>query len=213
MLAIRKERTRKKIVLKEKPNRVVKRPYNLENKCEIAGKEEDVVILEEGKEIKRKKLELKCEGRNMVKTYKQIPCQPSTSASARENEEENSSEDVKKARKNKGIGKKSEKKTDVNNNSDGNNNANSNIDVAAIATNLANNMKELIRPDFRTTQLTLEVIALTRSIFEGCARIRLPKSERKKRFGCTANIYSQFTAVIPSKGGTVPPMTVHCRWR
>ena len=149
----------------------------------------------------------------MVKTYKQIPCQPSTSASARENEEENSSEDVKKARKNKGIGKKSEKKTDVNNNSDGNNNANSNIDVAAIATNLANNMKELIRPDFRTTQLTLEVIALTRSIFEGCARIRLPKSERKKRFGCTANIYSQFTAVIPSKGGTVPPMTVHCRWR
>ena len=25
----------------------------------------------------------------------------------------------------------------------------------------------------------------------------------------TANIYSQFTAVLPSKGGTVLPMTVH----
>ena len=94
--------------------------------------------------------------------------------------------EVKKARKQKGVGKKSDeerkkskKKTDVNNNSDGN----ANIDVAAIATNLANNMKELIRPSFRKTQLTLEVLAMTRSIFEGCARIRLPKSDRKKRFG------------------------------
>ena len=71
-LQLEKKEQEKKIVLKEKPNRVVERPYNLENKCEIAGKEEDVVILEEGKEIKRKKLELKCEGRNMVKTYKNI---------------------------------------------------------------------------------------------------------------------------------------------
>ena len=29
----------------------------------------------------------------------------------------------------------------------------------------------------------------------------------------TANIYCQFTAVLLSKGGTVPPMTVHCQWR
>ena len=29
----------------------------------------------------------------------------------------------------------------------------------------------------------------------------------------TANIYRQFTAVLLSKGGTVPPMTVHCQWR
>ena len=87
--------------------------------------------------------------------------------------------EVKIARKQKETGKKSEKNKDANNNS----NDNSIIDVVGIATNLANNMQNLIRPTLRNTQITLEILAMTRSIFEGCARIRTPKSNRKKRLG------------------------------
>ena len=71
--------------------------------------------------------------------------------------------EVKNARKQIGIGKKSEKKKDTNNNS----NDNTNFDIVGVARNLADNMQNLIRPTLRNTQLTLEILEMTRSIFEG----------------------------------------------
>ena len=232
-LQLEKKNQEKKIVMKEKPNRIIKRPYNLANKCELTANEE-----EENEDIdyysrklrKKVKTKLQCQGKNIAKTYIEIPCRPSTSRGDEEDEPdveevkkarrekgiskqqsnlkrkktcqpskydgkrkkleeggqkgENEEEgknvlEVKIARKQKGTGKKSEKNKDGNNNS----NDNSIIDVVGIATNLANNMQNLIRPTLRNTQITLEILAMTRSIFEGCARIRTPKSNRKKRLG------------------------------
>ena len=78
-LELEKKNQEKKIVLKEKPNRIIKRPYNLANKCELTGNEE-----EENEDIYyysmklKRKVKLQCEGRNMMKIYKEIPCQSST---------------------------------------------------------------------------------------------------------------------------------------
>ena len=251
--------------MKEKPNRIIKRPYNLANKCQLTASEE-----EENEDInyysmklrKKVKTKLQCEGKNIAKTYIEIPCGTSTNRGDEENEPdvmevknargqkgigkksdlkrkktsqpskydgkrrktcppstsnrgqkgeneeegqnvlkikkarkqkgigkksqkgENEEEgqsvlEVKNARKQKGIGKKSEKKKDTNNNS----NDNTNFDIVGVARNLADNMQNLIRPTLRNTQLTLEILEMTRSIFEGCARIRTPKSNRKKRLG------------------------------
>ena len=236
-LQLEKKNQEKKIVMKEKPNRIIKRPYNLANKCQLTASEE-----EENEDInyysmklrKKVKTKLQCEGKNIAKTYIEIPCGTSTNRGDEENEPdvmevknargqkgigkksdlkrkktsqpskydgkrrktcppstsnrgqkgENEEEgqnvlEIKKARKQKGIGKKSKKKKDVNNNSNGN----TNFDIVGVARNLADNMQNLIRPTLRNTQLTLEILEMTRSIFEGCARIRTPKSNRKKRLG------------------------------
>ena len=201
-LELQKTQHEKKILLKEEPKSIVKRPYNLGNKCKLTGKEEEGNLMK-----KKRKVKLECEGRNIVKTYQEIPC---TDASDRANEEEEPDvEEVHKARREKGISKQSNlkrkktcqpcqpstsggnvkqqkgeksnlkpkknKKTDVNNNSG--------FDVVGVATNLARNLQNQIRPNLRNTRLTLEILAMTKSIFEGCARIRLPKNNRKKRFG------------------------------
>ena len=235
-LKLQKTQHEKKILLKEEPKRVLKRPYNLGDNCKLTG------IESQGNEDKsyyslkkKRKVKLECEGRNIVKIYEERPCGASTSrgneddepdvvevhnsrrqkgigkksdktcqpnqrcepSTSRGNEEEEDEEDepdsrrqkgdgkksdktkrelkVKKARQQKGFGKKSccrrkksKKKTDV--------------DVERVATNLSNNLQNLIRPDLRTTRLTLEVLAMTKRIFENCARIWTPKSDRKKRF-------------------------------
>ena len=230
-LKLQKTQHEKKILLKEEPKRVLKRPYNLGDNCKLTG------IESQGNEDKsyyslkkKRKVKLECEGRNIVKIYEERPCGASTRrgneedepdvvevkkarrqkgigkksdktcqpsqrcepSTSRGNEEEEDEEDepdsrrqkgdgkksdktkrelrVKKARQQKGFGKKScckksKKKTDV--------------DVERVATNLLQN---LIRPDLRTTLLTLEVLAMTKRIFENCARIWTPKSDRKKRF-------------------------------
>jgi hypothetical protein len=197
-LKLQKTQHEKKILLKEEPKRIVKRPYNLGDKCKLTGKQQ------EGNSMKKKrKVELECEGRNIVKTYEETPC---ASTSRANEEEEPDVVEVQNARRQKGIAKKSKKtcppcqpstsgrgnarqqkgdksnlkprkkeKTDVNNNSG--------IDVAAVATNLATNLQNLIRPSLRNTVLTLEVLAMTKRIFDNCAKIRLPKRDRKKRFG------------------------------
>ena len=231
-LELQKTQHEKKILLKEEPKRVLKRPYNLGDNCKLTG------IESQGNEDslkKKRKVKLECEGRNIVKIYEERPCGASTSrgneddepdvvevhnsrrqkgigkksdktcqpnqrcepSTSRGNEEEEDEEDepdsrrqkgdgkksdktkrelkVKKARQQKGFGKKSccrrkksKKKTDV--------------DVERVATNISNNLQKLIRPDLRTTRLTLEVLAMTKRIFENCARIWTPKSDRKKRF-------------------------------
>jgi hypothetical protein len=198
-LKLQKTQHEKKILLKEEPKSIVKRPYNLGNKCKLTGKEEEGNLMK-----KKRKVKLECEGRNIVKTYQEIPC---TDAIDRANEEEEPDvEEVHKARREKGISKQSNlkrkktcqpstsggnvrqqkgeksnlkpkenKKTDVNNNSG--------FDVVGVATNLARNLQNQIRPNLRNTVLTLEVLAMTKKIFDNCAKIRLPKSKRKKRFG------------------------------
>ena len=235
-LELQKTQHEKKILLKEEPKRVLKRPYNLGDNCKLTGIEsqgnEDIYYYSLKK---KRKVKLECEGRNIVKIYEERPCGASTSrgneddepdvvevhnsrrqkgigkkskktcqpnqrcepSTSRGNEEEEDEEDepdsrrqkgdgkksdktkrelkVKKARQQKGFGKKSccrrkksKKKTDV--------------DVERVATNLSNNLQNLIRPDLRTTRLTLEVLAMTKRIFDNCARIWTPKSDRKKRF-------------------------------
>ena len=201
-LELQKTQHEKKILLKEEPKSIIKRPYNLGNKCKLTGKEEEGNLMK-----KKRKVRLECEGRNIVKTYQEIPC-TDTSDRANEEEEELDVEEVKKAKREKGISKQSNKrkrtcqpcqpstsggivrqqkgeksnvkpkenkKTDVNNNSG--------FDVMGVAANLARNLQDQIRPNLRNAVLTLEILAMTKSIFEGCARIKLPKNNRKKRFG------------------------------
>ena len=77
----------KKILLKKKPNKVVKRrPFNIANKCKIVTKEE-IKQLKLKKQIElqelklKKQLELQCQkrGTNIINVYEEITCQPSTS--------------------------------------------------------------------------------------------------------------------------------------
>ena len=276
-LELEKRNHEKKIVMKEKPNKIIRKPYNLANDCELIASEEknediDYYSIKQKKKVKAK---LQCGGRNMAKIYKEIPCetltnrgdeedvpdivevknarrqkgigkksdlkrkktcQPSNMVGKRrkkedeeggekeENEEEgqnvlqvkkarkqkgvgkksqkgeNEEEgqtmlEVKNARKQKGIGKKSKKEKDDNNNS----NDNSAIDVRGVATDLANSMQNLIRPTLRNTQITLEILEMTRSIFEGCARIRTPKSNRKKQLGFLPYIIPPIIAGLTAK--------------
>ena len=98
----------KKILLKEEPKRVLKRPYNLGDNCKLTGIEsqgnEDIYYYSLKK---KRKVKLECEGRNIVKIYEERPCGASTSRGNEDDEPD--VVEVHNSRRQKGIGKKSKK--------------------------------------------------------------------------------------------------------
>ena len=180
----------KKILLKKKPNKVVKRrPFNVANKCKIVTKEE-IKQLKLKKQIElqelklKKQLELQCQKRetNIINVYEEITCEPSTS-NARTNEQEDEEETAKNARQLKGQkgktqkGKKS-KQPETNNNNSNNDNNNNNVDFMSLA---RQPQPISFDPMAQSTILTLEFIRRTQGIFDNCAQI-VDKTKRQKRF-------------------------------
>ena len=200
----------KKILLKKKPNKVVKRrPFNIANKCKIVTKEE-IKQLKLKKQIElqelklKKQLELQCQKRetNIINVYEEITCQPSTSntrtteqqeeveeeeedeesANTPRREEEEVEETAKDARQKKGQKDKTQKGKKSKQPKTNNNNSNNDNNNNVDFMSLARQPQPIsFDPMAQSTILTLEFISRTRGIFDNCAQI-VDKTKRQKRF-------------------------------
>ena len=199
----------KKILLKEKPNKVVKRrPFNVANKCKIVTKEQ-IKELKLKKQIElqelklKKQLELQCQkrGTNIINVYEEITCEPSTSNTRtteqqqeeeedeesantpRREEEEEEEETAKDARQKKGQKNKTQKgkkSKQPETNDNNSNNDNNNNNVDFMS--LARQPQPInVDAMAQSTILTLEFIRRTQGIFDNCAQI-VDKTKRQKRF-------------------------------